>query len=759
MVQVTLVCVPLHIPPLRFTAAGVLGTAHHRDARIISTHIRFQVTSKRKPRNRTGRRRTETSGEKAVFDGDTTEVLNRVEVLEAFAHWAMTEAESPIPELVIRGALLTRLLGEACEANEQLRRLGVERPSVLPGELTSSEPLPEKLASLVEQQVHLRHALACSTLKADDGATHAAFLLPWWLAAYSKSEGRVPDSEVPIRRSLHVRFSGDKLVVEDPLTEAEPAGDALRAIRLRRKAPSKWRRQSIQSTAAATLDELKVILGAPPSDSGWLERMAETPHSAEREAIHLWNDTFLPHCRIPPSFQKGMRALSLADMRVLRRGAEGGRHRLSFAEQHPWAARLLLDGPRPDEALEPIDNNPSASISVAARQLCCSRDSACPKAIRFAKLIPRHRHKAALDRLLGRKGSRTDNQVRNILLQAHSDDGELLSHIGDDVGRTRAQIGRAIEVLFAYRDEVDGGFACAYSIATLLVRLFVRSAFDPRAVNPEEVAAGLAAFSADSLAAFAADRLRRRATSLAEPDADTLDTGVLAFLAYVGETRRPRLTMRQLTRFTEVARNQSVHTLAVVKPDIDEEWSLPEGWTAKDQSTFAGAAVTPLTSFEAMKAEGDRMHNCLREGRYQRAAVLGRLALFSIEAADGRATLALGPDERQLGYITWLDGWSMEQLRAADNDDPSPGCEEAANALLHHLNRQCPFALSRGEVRRRTRVQRALDGSRSFNPDTEVAEERWSELYAKYLPRSFRTITPRMIVEQYLRSSPERDPE
>lgn len=95
---------------------------------------------------------------------------------------------------------------------------------------------------------------------------------------------------------------------------------------------------------------------------------------------------------------------------------------------------------------------------------------------------------------------------------------------------------------------------------------------------------------------------------------------------------------------------------------------------------------------------------------------------------------------------------------AARNDDPSPGCLEAATASRHYLNRQCPARVSRAEIRRRERVQRALDRSRSFNRDTVAAEIRWSALYARNLPRAFRDVTPQMIVERHLASALDRTP-
>ena len=690
------------------------------------------------------------------------ELVSRVQVLEEFAEWA-GESDGPLEEKVIRGVLMARMLGESHEENERLGRAGVERPTLRPGELRWSEPLPGELATLIERQVRVRYAPACLTWTADDGEAETVFVLPRWLNGNPENVGSDVDLFAPIPRNLHVRFRGGALHVGDSLTESELDGDELRAIGLVRKFPDASRRKSMVSTALTLLDELEVVLGMPPSDHEWLLHMVDAPAAVEEEALHLWNEVFLPRCEVPPSFLLGDRFLSLADMQVLWRGAEGGRHRRTFAAQHPWATRIILDLPHPEEmeaTFKPIDANPSASVLAAAKQICCSAESACPKAVRFAKYLPRHWDNPALDDLLGEPGTgHSGSQVRSVLLEAHEEDGELLSHIGEDALETRGRILRAIEVLYAYRDELGGSFACAYRLATLLARIFVRSAHDPNDVGPEEIAAGLVALSADSLAAFVATKLESCPTGLPEADADTLDAGVLAFLAHVGETRRPRLTARQLLRFAEFARNRSVHQMTVIKTEIEDTWPPPPGWSEEEHSSLLGAIVTPLLSGAAFEIEGNKMKNCLRDGRYQLAAVLGRLALFSIVADDGRATLALVPDERMRGGATWLHRWHIDQLRAAHNNDPSPGCEAAATALLEALNGKCPYPVPRAEMQRRKRVREALDRSRSFNPDTSVAEARWCELYAKNLPRAFRAVTPEKIVEDYFRNAVERDAE
>ena len=79
-------------------------------------------------------------------------------------------------------------------------------------------------------------------------------------------------------------------------------------------------------------------------DKRWLERMVEDPGAVEDEALKIWSE-FVADCRIPESFCVPERDLTLADLLLLRCGGESERHRLSFAEQQPWATRMVLSLP------------------------------------------------------------------------------------------------------------------------------------------------------------------------------------------------------------------------------------------------------------------------------------------------------------------------------------------------------------------------------------------------------------------------------
>ena len=687
------------------------------------------------------------------------------DALGDFTRWA-GDTELPAAERRLRTEKLALLLGREADLPRGRRYRhadgGTTRAPAPP------EPLPDALARAIEREVRRRHAPARFDGDGDGGAAgDALYVMPQWLcarpAAKSPAPARALRSASPFRAGLRVslRGAGPAVTVHADGGDgecADPAvSPALRVIALKRKTPSKRRRRRLVATAKMLLDALETVLGAAPSaESAWLLHMLREPRVAEQEGLAVWNG-FVAACNVTPSFHVSTkRTLSLATLILLRRGADGGRHREVFAEHHPWSLQAVLDSPNPEEPPSRIDSNPANALIEAAKHYCCRGDAACDKAIGIAKMLPRHRHNVALDALLGSAGrDGVDNQIRSILLEVLKRDSEILTHIGSETDLARQQIMRAIEVVFAYRDGTKGSLTCAYELAVVLARMMIRNGCDPDDVDPEEVATGLVSVSADTLAVFAAASLSDASVTPPHPDADTLDTGVLAFLAHVCAKGpgRPRLSTRQLIKFTSAARYRCVHTLSLARAELDRFWMLPPGWSAREHAALAGARIEPLYSLDSMTALGHALRNCLREGRYQLAAALGRLALFSIEAGDGRAALALKPVERDSDFEVVLDGWKIDQLRGPQNLDPSPGCTAAAEALVRELDGRCPLVIPYEEIARRERLQEVMNRSRSFNEDADIAAERWSEVYLRHLPRGFRKTSPAAIVDRYFQEA------
>ena len=77
---------------------------------------------------------------------------------------------------------------------------------------------------------------------------------------------------------------------------------------------------------------------------------------------------------------------------------------------------------------------------------------------------------------------------------------------------------------------------------------------------------------------------------------------------------------------------------------------------------------------------------------FEQEALLGRLALFSIQTGNARATLSIRPLERR-GEITSYD---IAQLKGPKNSSPPPACETAARSLVERLNSRLPLPCTRG---------------------------------------------------------------
>ena len=605
------------------------------------------------------------------------------------------------------------------------------------------EPLPDRLAVSVYNIVRARYAV-------DSSKTNGSpvYSLPWWLACKpSHFHRNRPSFQVMIGKSR-------RLTVRHAVTGDELEAEQLNHVKLRHLSLSRKRRKYLSGSAAKLFHELGEIIG--PSDLaldwGWLELLRDNPISVEVDALEVWR-RFIADCDLPSSFRIPGRMLSLADLMTLRAGSEGGRHRHSFAEQQPWAARILLRESCAKRTFAKIDQNPANAIEVSAQYLCCNpeaNESSCPKAAGFARSIARHRNNPSIDRLLG-TNNQEDRRIRSLLMEAHKHDKELLTHIGTNVRDTRRLIKHAIRLIFDYRD-MGGGIGCAYELATLLVRMMVRNQMDSGNFDREILLRGLVAMSADCLAAFASDRLSNPSVVSPEPDADSIDLGLLAFVAFIGGTKKPQLTSRQLHRFARAANGRGVHNISVIKDHPDARWSFPGCWPNVDFSDPQGEKkIVPLTSAEDILEEGRRMNNCLAGGRYIRAAIVGRLAFFSISGNSDRATLSVkhlectGPDGEIL-----IDKWEIDQLCGVGNSEPSETCKDAAELVIQRLNERCPNSIPSSEIARRNQILTDMDKSRGANLDIVSAQRNWDEIYLDLLPPRFENLSPSEIVDNYL---------
>lgn len=605
------------------------------------------------------------------------------------------------------------------------------------------KPLTVRLATSIGNMIRTRQVASQS--KANGSPVYS---LPWWLAW---DPGPFQEARPSFQVSVSKR---GPLKIQEIVKGGELESGQLDRVTLRPREPSKKRRNFLTAAAADLhLDELEKILGPASAPSwDWLVRMIDDPVGVENDALEIWHD-FIADCNLPSSFRIPGRALSLRGLMTLREGSGGGCHRHLFAEQHPWAAQEVLREPCPYKEFAQIDQNPANAIELSAKCLCCNPEAIeknCPKAVEFAKLLARHKHNPALDSLLGTQ-SRRDRRIRAILMEAHARDRELLTHIGRKAKETRRQIKQAIRIIFDYRG-MGGGIGCGYELATLMVRMMVRNPIDPQNIDRELFLRGLITVSADCLAAFASDRLADPSVISPEPDADSIDIGLLAFIAFLGRTQKPQLTINQLNKFAMAANERGVHKTSAVKDRPGANWEPAPVWPTLDHFDPNGVMrISELTSIKDILKEGRRMKNCLADGRYVRASILGRLALFSISGGSDRATLSLKPLQRQNGEgETWIDKWELDQLFGVANSEPSRACEDVAELLIQRLNARCPYLVPYSEVARRKQILIEMDESRCTNADIVSAQQYWKEIYLELLPRRFENLSPSKMVDDYL---------
>ena len=315
----------------------------------------------------------------------------------------------------------------------------------------------------------------------------------------------------------------------------------------------------------------------------------------------------------------------------------------------------------------------------------------------FAKRLSRYRHEHALDELLGngveRGNAAQDRQIRSIVLNAHVKDGELLSHAKTDFARARRHAEAALRTLFAWYRSRESSFEAAFELAVLQLRMGVRESVDPEP-DSETIVSGLRAFSADCLAV-------RHGNNPSDGDsADALDRGVLSFIRFLGGTRRPRMTGRQLARFVDGASRrgiQQVESIQDLDGELHSKWPPPPAWVA-GEVRLGRTVVKPLLSAEDMLDWGHRAGNCLARGWYQDDASRGKLALFALHNDREPGTLSIrAVHENRNGKVRVLR-WRKDLLYGPCKPDAHESPSAGRGRVARPHQRQLPHRV----VARRT---------------------------------------------------------
>ena len=137
----------------------------------------------------------------------------------------------------------------------------------------------------------------------------------------------------------------------------------------------------------------------------------------------------------------------------------------------------------------------------------------------------------------------------------------------------------------------------------------------------------------------------------------------------------------------------------------------------------------PVPRPSQLSADGWEMHHYLRDGRYQRAVLLGRLALFSIQVGDERATRDVRPVEERGPGGSPLHRLGDRRVAPASERRSGPCLRRSCRPLKELVQQDCPWILPEKEIQRRAPIRDALERSRSFNRDTRIVEKRWERIY------------------------------
>ena len=583
--------------------------------------------------------------------------------------------------------------------------------------------LPWGLVSRIEKLVE-RNYRAGHQARPDG----SLFTLPPWL---------VVDRETTVDEAPSLRVHLRQLNKGAMTVSTNWSRVQLKTVRLSPRAPAAWRRALILQFSRTIRQDLEEILGVPP-DARWIRNMAKNADVVEEEAIRVWS-SFLnlggaPRGLVIPGFEA-----TLDDLLIVNRGVEGGRDRRWFADNWPAVVSVQCRVGDAEQDYRRVEKSRKAAIQIATRSVCCQDDQDCRKAARFARMLPRYERDTQISRLL----AGVDPAIRWLVVNVDEDDnGDLMRRIARKSEHAREQMEYVVSALRALNSRSFQHDKGLYAAGALLVRALAGSEYDAARLDPTVVSRGLVAVSADSLAAFAAVR-----RSEGQPlEASSLEVGVLALTELLAAAT-PRLAPQQLFRFLDYADNHAVHRVRAVTTELPDTWPAPAGWSEVQPASDSGnVRIVPLLSLVAMKAEGETMSNCLRNGTFMRVPLLtGRQALFSVRIGDDRATLTLAVTERREGSRIQVESYALDAIKARSNGPAPPSCQDAAQTLVERLNRRLPTLLTAAEIQRRQGILARLE-RQSFNANLGVAGERW-ERYVRRLPKRFWSTSPSAVVD------------
>ena len=196
-------------------------------------------------------------------------------------------------------------------------------------------------------------------------------------------------------------------------------------------------------------------------------------------------------------------------------------------------ASVLCRNGGAEQQYQRVERNRKEAVQVATSVFCCSDNAECEIAARFARAYPRYG--PDINRMLA-GDDRLRKAIRLFFVKAdHEEKGRSFSGACSAVRRiAREQMEFVVDAVRGLQSRHFGHDGGLLATGMLLARILAGSACDPARLEPALIGRTLVAVSADCLATFAAQRRSEPTVEPLEPDASSLETGVMALIEVLG---------------------------------------------------------------------------------------------------------------------------------------------------------------------------------------------------------------------------------
>ena len=372
--------------------------------------------------------------------------------------------------------------------------------------------------------------------------------------------------------------------------------------------------------------------------------------------------------------------------------------------------------------------------------LCCRNECDCEKARILIPDLSTLFRDSEIRGLFRPLNNFFERKIRALYLGANfEDNGDLFKKILKCSTNVRNQAEFAVRVT----EEPDFmTIPTRYETGMLVARIFAGTGFDTSQLEPDVISDAITAISIDCFAGVSQTRLIERDKTphpLKDEGADAVEIGILAVLKFLSAANLTETAFLRLIRRASRGPYQSFATNENAYHKVPKCWPSVQGWDDRFHQ-MDGVEVRPLLNIQDLRNEGRVMDNCLAHGTYDRDALYGHLAFFSMIAGDTRATLSfrLSTCQDENGQCI-AETYEIDEIKGPENAPASPAYQDAAVALLKTLNATLPRSLDKNEIARQKILDVCFQSRRdSFCNDLQLAEQYWRRVYLPTLPSRLR---------------------